>query len=394
MTEQASVVIVAAGSGVRFGSSGKVFSPLAGRPMVAWSLDAFSIAGRVGEIVLVAGGHTLDAAHELKSSGQWPKLRAVVRGGELRQDSVLIGLNAAASKASLVAIHDAARPLIDPGDIDRCIQRASETGAAILAVPIADTLKKSESGATIDATIDRAGVWAAQTPQVFERSRLLSAFERCRSERWTVTDEASMVERAGGEVSLVMGNPHNFKITVPEDAMLAERILAERRSPDQRITRTGLGYDVHRFAADRPLMLGGVEIPSDLGLEGHSDADILLHAITDALLGTAGLGDIGTHFPPSEDAWRNASSMMFLQTANNLLRSAGGQIVHIDATIIAEVPKIMPHAQSIRQSIAQGLGLDLQSVSVKATTSEGMGFIGRQEGMAALAIVTALVPDP
>ncbi|MBX3070270.1 MAG: 2-C-methyl-D-erythritol 4-phosphate cytidylyltransferase [Thermomicrobiales bacterium] len=393
MSNSTSAIIVAAGSGVRFGSAGKVFSPLAGRPMVAWSLDALSASAAVAEIILVAGEHTLDQANALLASGHWPKLRAVVPGGLLRQDSVRLGMQAANPDIPLLAIHDAARPLITTSDIDRCIQQAAETGAAILGSPVADTLKQTDAGRAITATIPRDGVWAAQTPQVFRRDLLTAAFDRAAEQGWTVTDDASMLELAGEAVVMVRSIAENFKITTQEDVQLASQILANRSGSDRLIARTGLGYDVHRFVAGRPLMLGGVAIPSEMGLDGHSDADVLLHAITDALLGSAALGDIGQHFPPGDDRWKNADSLIFLAQANAMLTGLGGYVVNVDATIVAEAPKIMPHAAAIRESIASALGLHINAVNVKATTNEGMGFIGRAEGMAALATVTSMAPS-
>jgi 2-C-methyl-D-erythritol 4-phosphate cytidylyltransferase/2-C-methyl-D-erythritol 2,4-cyclodiphosphate synthase len=202
-----------------------------------------------------------------------------------------------------------------------------------------------------------------------------------------------MLELAGKEVVMVRSTAENFKITTQEDVQLASQILANRSGSDRLIARTGLGYDVHRFVAGRPLMLGGVAIPSEMGLDGHSDADVLLHAITDALLGSAALGDIGQHFPPTDDRWKNADSLIFLTRANAMLTGLGGYVVNVDATIVAEAPRIMPHAAAIRESIASALGLRIDAVNVKATTNEGMGFIGRTEGMAALATVTSMVPS-
>ncbi len=385
-------IIVAAGKGERFGTAEKVFTELAGRPMVVWSLDAFSAADSIDEIVLVAGEHTLEVAQSLLSSGRWPRLRHVVIGGIRRQDSVQRGLSLASKRSEIIAVHDAARPLIDPVAIDRCIVAARSVGGALLAAPVVDTLKHVEDGTTVDRTVSRDGLWAAQTPQAFGRFLLEGAFVDCEREGWSVTDDASMVELAGESVALVPNASPNFKITTQEDARMAELLLAERGGSGKVVTRTGIGYDVHRFASGRPLMLGGVEIPSDRGLDGHSDADVLLHAVTDAILGAAAQGDIGVHFPPSDPKWQNASSLIFLRAASELIRNTGGSVVNIDATVIAETPKIMSFATPIRESIARALGIDIDAVSVKATTNEGMGFVGREEGIAALAIATVMAP--
>lgn len=392
MTGKTTAIIVAAGKGERFGAAEKAFTDLSGQPMVAWSLDAFSTAASIDEIILVAGEHTMHLAQSLLEQGVWPRLRHVVTGGARRQDSVLRGLAKSSEDSEIIAIHDAARPLIDPAAIDRCIAAARTDGAALLASPVADSLKHSANGSTVDHNVSRNGLWAAQTPQAFTRVLLEEAFSACEREGWSVTDDASMVELAGGMVTLVANASSNFKVTTQEDARMASLLLAQRGKDGEYASRTGIGYDVHRFVTGRPLILGGVAIPFDRGLDGHSDADVLLHAITDAILGAMSLGDIGEHFPPSDPQWRNVSSLVFLGAASHLIRENGGSIVNIDATVIAEAPKVMPVAMAIRESIAGALGIGIDAVSVKATTNEGMGFVGREEGIAALAIATVMAP--
>ena len=321
-----------------------------------------------------------------------------------------------------MVIHDGARPLAEPELFDRCVAAAAESGAAIAATPVADTLKRVTEGA-IAGTVDRAGLWAAQTPQAFRLETLRRAMAASSGE--IVTDEARLCEVAGLPVSVVPASPANLKVTHAEDIPVADALLRERggeggkggrrrtRSrpvvllsplgPLRRLPpsaqrppvppRVGIGYDAHRFASGRRLVLGGVEIAHDRGLEGHSDADVLLHAIADALLGAASLGDIGQHFPPSDERFRDADSQHLLREVARLAQEAGWVPGNIDATLLAEAPRIGPHVPLMRERIASCLGLSPGAVSVKATTNEGMGSIGRGEGIAALATAT-LVPAP
>jgi 2-C-methyl-D-erythritol 4-phosphate cytidylyltransferase / 2-C-methyl-D-erythritol 2,4-cyclodiphosphate synthase len=289
-----------------------------------------------------------------------------------------------------VVIHDGARPLAEPELFDRCAAAAAESGAAIAATPVADTLKRVAEGA-IAGTVDRAGLWAAQTPQAFRLESLRRAMAANSGE--TVTDEARLCEVAGLPVSVVPASPANLKVTHAEDIPVADALLRARHGSPPRVgpVRTGIGYDAHRFASGRRLVLGGVEIAHDRGLEGHSDADVLLHAIADAVLGAASLGDIGQHFPPSDERFRDADSQYLLREVARLAREAGWAPGNIDATVLAEAPRIGPHVPLMRERIASCLGLSPGAVSVKATTNEGMGSIGRGEGIAALATAT-LVP--
>jgi 2-C-methyl-D-erythritol 4-phosphate cytidylyltransferase / 2-C-methyl-D-erythritol 2,4-cyclodiphosphate synthase len=264
-------------------------------------------------------------------------------------------------------------------------------GAAIVAVPVSDTLKRVDDGRIV-GTVDRTGMWGAQTPQAFRRDVLLDIFDRA-GER-EVTDEARLCEDLGIPVAIVPGMPENLKVTHPGDVAVAAALLEARRAGggDHRMTgwpRTGIGYDVHRFAEGRRMVLGGVEIPFDRGLEGHSDADVLLHAVCDALLGAAGLGDIGQHFPPGDPRFKDADSIGLLRESARLVREAGFEPVNVDVAVIAEAPRIGPHVPAMRERIAGAIGIASGAVGVKATTNEGMGFVGRQEGIAALA--TALI---
>jgi 2-C-methyl-D-erythritol 4-phosphate cytidylyltransferase/2-C-methyl-D-erythritol 2,4-cyclodiphosphate synthase len=382
----AAAIVVAAGRGERLGVPEKVLLPLAGRPMLAWSLRALEQAETAGAIVVVAGAHTLAAVHTLIAEEGFSRVRAVVAGGERRQDSVAAGLAALPQESEIVVIHDGARPLADADLFDRCVRAAMASGAAIAAIPVADTLKRVTEK-TIVETIDRAGLWAAQTPQAFRLSILRRALAM--NSGADVTDEARLCEAAGFPVTVVPASLANLKVTHPEDVAVADALLRSRsHAVSSPPTRTGIGYDAHRFAPGRRLILGGVEIAHDLGLEGHSDADVLLHAIADALLGAAALGDIGQHFPPSNERFRDADSQNLLRAVVRLVREAGWGPSHVDATVLAEAPRLRPHVAAMRERIAACLGVEVDAVSVKATTNEGMGAIGRGEGIAALATAT------
>lgn len=387
MTPFASCVIVAAGRGQRFGNASKIIADVGGRPVLAWVLDAMERAVTVRDVVVVYGPHTEPAIRALVESGRWPKVTALVPGGAQRQDSMRNGLLATADDLDVVLVHDAARPMIAPPIVDICAERARDVGAAIVATPVTDTIKDVD-GSRIRTTIDRRRLWAAQTPQGFRRALLLDLCDRAISHGIEVTDEAALAEALNVPVEIVSGDRLNLKITVPEDVQMIDAILRSQEETPRMTTRTGLGYDVHQFADDRRMVLGGVDIPHERGLLGHSDADVLLHAMADALLGAGALGDIGTHFPPSDPQWKDMDSAEILRHAVALLREHGWQPVNIDATVIAESPKINPHVPTMREGIAAMTGLTVNDISIKATTNEGMGFVGRQEGIAALAIAT------
>jgi len=402
-TPRAAAVLVAAGRGERLGLPEKVLLPLAGQPMIAHALTALEQAVSINDVVLVVGTHTREAIAALVAAGPWRKIRAIVDGGPRRQDSVALGVAATPESAEVVVVHDAARPLSPAALFDRCVAAAAATGAAIAAIPVADTLKRVADD-RITSTVSREGLWAAQTPQAFHRRLLLDAMARA-GER-TVTDEAALCEALAIPVAVVPGSPRNLKITRPADLPLAEALL---RASDDRTAapapsapperpgrsfaspatvRAGIGYDTHRLVPNRPLILGGVTIPYPFGLDGHSDADVVLHAIADALLGAAGLGDIGHHFPPSDPRFKDADSRSLLIQVCHLLNQAGYGPHNVDATILAEAPRIGPYIDAMRAEIAACLGLPGTAIGVKATTNEGMGFVGRGEGIAALATVT------
>jgi 2-C-methyl-D-erythritol 4-phosphate cytidylyltransferase/2-C-methyl-D-erythritol 2,4-cyclodiphosphate synthase len=378
-------VIVAAGRGRRIGGAGnKVFLPLAGRPLLAWTLRAFEACPAVADVIVVVGAGEEPAAGRI--AGEFAKVRALCAGGATRGESVAAGLARLPERTEIVAVHDGARPLVTPALIAACVETAARHGAALPALPVTDTLKRAGPDGTVAATVDRAGLYGAQTPQTFRRALLEEAYARARAEGIEGTDDAGLVERLGHPVPLVPGEPDNLKVTVAADLPRAAAVLDHRYPIAE--TRVGLGYDVHRLAEGRPLVLGGVSIPHSHGLDGHSDADVLLHALCDALLGAAALGDIGLHFPNTDPRYRGIDSRELLRAVVRLLAENGWEPRQADATLLAEAPRIRPHVPAMQATIAAALGVSPDRVSVKATTSEGIGFAGRREGMAAWAVAT------
>jgi 2-C-methyl-D-erythritol 4-phosphate cytidylyltransferase/2-C-methyl-D-erythritol 2,4-cyclodiphosphate synthase len=310
----------------------------------------------------------------------------IVAGGAERADSVLAGLDALrADTPAFVMIHDAARPFLKARHIDDLLAALSDCEGAILALPVADTLKRQTAAGQIE-TAPRDGLWRAQTPQAFRYDRLTEAYAAWPGPA-APTDDLAVVEAAGGHVKLVPGDPALMKLTYPEDFDMAEAIAASAR-----LMRVGQGVDAHRFGPGDGVWLCGVKIPGDRTLIGHSDADAGLHALTDAILGAVGEGDIGDHFPPSDPRWRGAPSSLFLEHADALVKARGGRVVNVDVTLVCERPKIKPHRAAMRARVAELLGLEVDRVSVKATTTEAMGFTGREEGLAAQAIAAVELP--
>jgi 2-C-methyl-D-erythritol 4-phosphate cytidylyltransferase/2-C-methyl-D-erythritol 2,4-cyclodiphosphate synthase len=375
------VIIVAAGRGQRFGADfPKQYAQLAGRGVLRWSLDTFSRNPRIRRVLPVI--HPDDHA-TLSHVAAGLKLEAPVHGGATRQESVLRGLEALSTNPpDWVLIHDGARPQVDSGTIARVLEALKTSAGVIPAVAVADTLKRIDPRAVISETVPRANLVRAQTPQGFHFDKLLSAHRAAKGQ--DLTDDAAVFEKSGGAVLTVPGSEANFKITTQDDLVRMESTLLE--------TRVGQGFDVHRFTDGDHVMLCGVAVPHTQKLLGHSDADVALHAATDAILGAFGAGDIGAHFPPSNAAYKNAASEKFLAHAMTLLRERGGELAHLDITIICERPKVSPHAAAMIASVARIANVDASRVSVKATTTEGLGFTGRREGIAAQAIATVRVP--
>ncbi len=377
-----SAVIVAAGAGLRAGpGEPKAWRTLAGRSIVRWSVEGFVAAG-CDQIVVVVASDRVDQAGEALTG--LPNCK-VVRGGETRAASVRAGLAALAmSRDQPVLIHDAARPFVTRDHINRLLSALEDADGAILALPVPDTLKRGNL--SVEATVSRDGLLRAQTPQAFRLGRLEVAYARW-PDGEEPTDDASVIERDRGVIAITPGDPMLMKLTYPEDFLMAERLAG-----GQRLMRIGQGIDAHRFGPGNSVWLCGVEIPHDHGLVGHSDADCGLHAVTDAVLGAIAEGDIGQHFPPSDPRWKGASSDRFLTHAVDLVAARGGRILNADVTLICERPKIGPHRDAMRARLAALLHLPVDRVSVKATTTEGMGFTGREEGLMAQAIVMVETP--
>ncbi len=379
-------VLLAAGRSARMGGGDKLLAPLAGRPVLAHSLAALAACDQIAHVVVVTGPANRAAVAQLARSHGGGKVRALARGGAQRQDSVAAGL-AALPNLELVAVHDGARPLVDMEDFSEGVRIAREVGAAIAGAPVADTIKRVDAAERVIETPPRAQLRAAATPQVFRRKLLERAHRAAAQAGVSATDDAALVERLGEPVVVFPSRRRNLKITTADDLLLAESLL----NPAAGQLRAGIGIDSHRFEAGRRLVLGGVEIHGHDGLGGHSDADALTHAIIDALLGAAGLGDIGRHFPPGDPQWAGADSIALLRRAVDLLAAAGARPQSVDATVIAERPRLAPHIAAMREALAQALGLVPSQVNVKATTAEGMGALGRGEGIQAHAAATVRV---
>lgn len=376
-------VIVAAGRGARIGGLEKMLIPLAGEPILVRALRAFQSAPSVDEIVVVTRKDRVERVRSLAESFGLSKVLHVVPGGETRAESSRHGLAALSRDVEIVLVHDGARPLVAEDLVERVAAAAALHGAAIPGVIPVATIKREENGRSA-ATIDRVGLREAQTPQGFRRDWLAKAMAQAMREHFEGTDEASLVERAGHDVHFVEGDRRNLKITTIEDLAIAESLFAGRAPAE--LPRIGLGYDVHRLVPGRPLILGGVVIPHDLGLEGHSDADVLAHAICDALLGAASLGDIGVHFPDTDETWRGASGRELLSRTVEILRQVGYVPVNVDSTVCAQSPRLSPDREAMARNLADALLLPRERVSVKFTTTERLGFEGRGEGMSATAI--------
>ena len=383
MPVQISAIIAAGGRGERLGGPvHKQLRTVGGRTLLERSIAPFDASERIGEIVLV-----LPAELVAVPPGLVRRIRTPVRlvtGGARRQDSVAAGLAAVAPESEIVVIHDAARPFCTPGLIGRTIDAAAECGAATAALPAFDTVKEAriEDGATlVSATLPRERIFLVQTPQAFRVDVLRDAVARG-GDGVEATDEATLVERAGHPVRVVQGEVRNFKVTSQDDLSLAERMVSA--GPVE--TRIGLGYDLHRFVEGRPLVLGGVSIPGSRGLLGHSDADAVCHAVTDAVLGAAAAGDIGQRFPDDDERWQGASSIELLRNAMEAVRNLGFAVGNVDVVVVTERPKIRAVAEEMRQRLADALLVAPDRVSVKGKTSEGVGEVGRGEALAVHAV--------
>ncbi|WP_022697807.1 bifunctional 2-C-methyl-D-erythritol 4-phosphate cytidylyltransferase/2-C-methyl-D-erythritol 2,4-cyclodiphosphate synthase [Euryhalocaulis caribicus] len=382
----AAAIIVAAGQGARFGDpTPKQFLPLAGKPVLRWSLELFGLTRPCARIVVVCDP---DRAREIETMAAGLKTPVeTVPGGETRTASVRAGLETMrGNPPDMVFIHDAARPLASPRLIDDLSAALDEASAAAAALPVRDALKRKAEG-LLGEEMDRESLMAMQTPQAFAYQAIMDAYDALPPDA-VLSDDVAVAQRAGMEVRAVPGDRMNFKITDPQDLAMMESLMNAK--PAMRVA-TGHGFDVHQLIEGDGVTLCGVHIDCDKRLKGHSDADAGLHAICDAMLGTIGAGDIGQHFPPSDEAWRDADSAAFVTHCLSLMREAGARPSHCDVTLICEAPKVGPHRTAMQARVAELLGLPLSSVNIKATTTEKLGFIGRGEGVAAEAIVTAEV---
>lgn len=385
-----SVIIVAAGSGRRFGyERNKLFYPLCGKPVLAHTLERVFAASQVNEVIIVISEQDYEDIADIVE-GLHPSMPVrYALGGAEREDSVYNGLMATSPDMDIVMVHDGARPLAGPEWYDNAVPVMERAQAAIYAIPLKDTVKLRES---IDAmgpqnvrTLDRSRLVAAQTPQIFHREVLIKAHEYAKSHNLTGTDDASLVEAIGEKIVILRGDERNHKVTTMDDVPVLEFYM---NGPTEH--RVGSGYDVHPLTDGRKLILGGVEIPFERGLDGHSDADVLVHAIMDALLGAAGLKDIGTYFPDTDKTFKNISSLVLLEKVRQILIENSCRIINVDATLMAQRPKIKPYVTQMIANIAKALQIDKLSVSVKATTTEHLGFVGQEEGMAAQAAAMVL----
>jgi 2-C-methyl-D-erythritol 4-phosphate cytidylyltransferase / 2-C-methyl-D-erythritol 2,4-cyclodiphosphate synthase len=384
-------VIVAGGSGVRAGGPGpKQYQYIGAKPVIRWTLEAFLSHPQISSVQAVIGnGH--EELFALATKGM--SLPPPVIGGVSRQESCRIGVEACAAQApAKILIHDAARPFVSHDVISNVINALDYSDAAIPGIPVADTIKHAPGG-MISKTVDRSSLWFVQTPQGFTYPKILAAHrEAAKTGHEGLTDDAAVAELAGLPVRVVAGDVTNRKLTTTQDIEAAHRELTSRMFLERPDVRSAQGIDFHVFEKGDAIMLCGARIPHTHRLKGHSDADAAIHALTDAVLGTIGEGDIGTHFPPVDKQWKDAPSSIFLTKAMELLRAKDGVIANADITILAEAPKIAPHILAMKQALAPILGTTLDRIAIKATTTEKMGAIGRKEGIAAFATVTVRLP--
>ncbi len=378
-------LVVAAGQSRRMGGKDKLFSPLAGVPLLARTVERLLSSPYVDEVVVVLRPERLEDGRRLAYERGWQRVRFCI-GGPRRQDSVRLGLETLEGEG-WVLIHDGARPFLTPALVERGLETAAEKGAAVPALPLSDTVKRVSPSGLVEETLPRETLWSIQTPQTFRLSLIRQAHRHFASAPQTFTDDAALLEALGHPVAVFPGEADNFKVTSVEDMRRAEALcLLEQPAEESAPFRIGLGYDIHRLRAGRRLVLGGVEVPSPLGLVGHSDADVLTHAVMDALLGAAGLGDIGTHFPPTDPAWKDAPSLDLLERVVEMLAAAGWSPRQVSAVLVAERPRLGAFIPTMRARLAERLGLSPQEVGIQVTTHEGLGALGRGEGLAAWAV--------
>ncbi len=389
-TRSLGLIIVAAGSSTRMDGGDKQFADLNGEPVLGYSLRVFARCRHVAGIALVLSSDNLDRGRRLVSDSGLDDLVICVQGGERRQDSARIGLGALKSSVAeteFIAVHDGARPFVDDSMIERGLATARVTGAAVAGVAVKDTIKACGSNRVVTKTLDRRGLWAIQTPQIFRTGVLSAAYETVTAE---VTDDAAMVEVGGGLVAVFDGHPENIKITTSDDLLVAGLIASRRQGvePSTGEQRWGTGFDGHRLVSGGPLRLGGVDVPFDRHLEGHSDGDVLLHALSSSILGAASLGDLGSVFPSSDQQLAGIDSGEIVARCIEMARSGGWAVTHLDATIVAQRPKLAGHLRDMAMQIAKTANIPLTAVNIKVTSTDEVGAIGAGEGIAAQAIAT------
>jgi 2-C-methyl-D-erythritol 4-phosphate cytidylyltransferase / 2-C-methyl-D-erythritol 2,4-cyclodiphosphate synthase len=363
----------------------KAFRPLAGVPLFLHSLRVLRQCPEISRVLLIVPeGFEPEAERLLREAGPAQEVE-VITGGENRQQSISRGLAALPPETDYVLIHDAARPFVTPELVTRCLAAARAHGAAICALPVTDTIKSSREGRWVEATLERCRLWAVQTPQAFHYPLILAAHRKAGQEGEGALDDAFLVEQLGERVHLVESLPENIKLTRKSDFTLAESLLRPETRSSSPALRVGLGFDAHRFGEGRPLILAGLEFPGP-GLLGHSDADVICHAVTDAVLGGAGLGDIGQHFPDTDPAYEGASSIALLAKVAALVAEKHLFVSWLDIVVAAEQPKISPRGRALAENLAKALGLSPECISIKGKTTEGMGFVGRKEGIACWAL--------
>jgi len=388
------VIIAAGGTGTRMSSAlPKQFLKIAGKPILLHTVESLMSLESLTQIVIALPARHVSAARSMFREKTWRVPVICVRGGASRQESVWRGVARTRPHTDLILVHDAVRPLCDPATMRRVVDAAREQGGAVPALPAIETIQRVSRRGRILASPPREELYAIQTPQGFHAGILKTSLERARLEGYTGTDESSIVRWAGHRVAIVAGSRQNIKITGPLDLGIAELMMKTKTGPAPDSSRTekpsmriGHGIDYHRLAAGRRLVLGGVEIPYEKGLDGHSDADVLLHAICDALLGAAALGDIGRHFPDSDASHRNRSSLEFLRSVRGKVAAAGWKIINVDATMLAQHPRLSPYMETMKKNIAGSIGIAASNINLKATTTEGMNAEGLGEGISAQAV--------
>ena len=364
----------------------KNFLEFDGEKILLMTLKTFSQAPRVEKLIVVVADNEVEQVKKILSAEKNLKPYKIVVGGSERQYSIANALKFIPEDTEIVLVHDAARPLVSQAVIEKVIDAAEKFGGAIAAVPAKNTIKFIDAENFVKSTPPRSELVEVQTPQGFKKNILLRAYQKAKEENFLGTDDASLVERLGEKIKIVESDYKNIKITTPEDLKIAETFLsAEKKIP---VTRTGFGYDVHKLVEDRKLILGGVEIPHSLGLSGHSDADVLIHAIIDAILGAAALGDIGQHFPDTDAKFKDIDSTKLLAKVVELIQAEGWQIENIDSTVVAQKPKLSPHILKIKQRLSEVLQIDFEKINVKAKTEEGLGFTGTEQGIKSYAVAT------